>query len=85
MRRMQRIHVIRPRKENAERTTRAKFRQRKARCNCQANPPRHANGSKFTYTKRSILIQDLAGLVQKHRNMAGPNGIYVVFHVLGGR
>jgi hypothetical protein len=39
----------------------------------------------FTITKRSTLIQDLAGQVQKHRNMAGPNGIYVGFHVLGGR
>jgi hypothetical protein len=60
-----------------------RHKARRTRCNCQSQPS-WTNRNEVYTTKRSILIQDLAGQVQQHRNMAGPNGIYVGFHVLGG-
>jgi hypothetical protein len=68
----------------AVRTARAKSRQQLAAT--AMRPALHgSNRKKSNYTIRGILIQDLAGPVQQHRNISGPNGIYVGFHVLGGR
>ena len=53
------------------------------RCNCHGQPSR-TNRNEVYYYQRSILIQDLACLVQQHRNMAGPTGFFVGFQVLGG-
>jgi hypothetical protein len=58
------------------------------RCNCHGQPAnlRGLTGTKFTISyQRSTLTQDLASLVQQHRDMAGPRtGICMFFHALGG-
>jgi hypothetical protein len=82
---MKGMHTRRPHKEKSEGRHAQSLVNRPA---ATAMPALHGtNSTKFIITKRSTLIQNLARQVQQHRNMAGPNGIYVVFsfHVLGGR
>ena len=70
-------------KAHSAKAARAKSRQRLA-ATATANP-RGVKGTKYTTTKRSILILYLSrseGAIAQE--LAGPNGTYVGFHVLGG-
>jgi hypothetical protein len=72
-----------PQRQHAQSQDKRNTRVLWTRCNCHGQPSR-TNRNEVYYYQRSTFIQDLAGLVQHHRNMAGPTGIYVFFHVLGG-
>jgi hypothetical protein len=69
-------------KAHSAKEARAKSRQRLA-ATATANP-RGIKGTKYTTTKRSTLILYLSRPGTIAQELAGPKGIYVGFHVLGG-